>query len=174
MIQLVLILFLCFVIGLPIVLIFRWLKKKLSKTGNNSLAELDNIETNISADKPKFKFMDDYQMWLSKTEVEKEFLLKDIEVIFEESSDLIKKEMIKQSFTPGSKIIDISYFSGLSEFGSGIITFLIQHENGGEIRSLSINIDLEKMKLVATSNLFHSTGKERYYYLKKNKGLVKI
>ena len=83
--------------------------------------------------------------------------------------------MIKKGFQPGSKIIDIKYFSGLSEFGSGIISYLIQHESGGEIRSLSINLNMDKMTFIPTNNHYHSNGKEKYWYLKgKEKVLMRI
>lgn len=76
--------------------------------------------------------MEDYRMWKGLSESEKKDRLTDIQVIFDYGKDLITEEMIKKGFQSGSKIIDIKYFSGLSEFGSGIVSFLIQHENGGE------------------------------------------
>ena len=109
------------------------------------------------------------------SESEKKDRLTDIQVIFDYGKDLITKEMIKKGFQSGSKIIDIKYFSGLSEFGSGIVSFLIQHENGGEIRELSILLNLKNMEFTATRNGFYSTGKEKYWYLEnKEKSLMQI
>lgn len=115
--------------------------------------------------------MENYQQWKFLKPEEKQIRLMDIQVIFSEAKDLIKEEMIRQGFKPGSKIIDISYFTGLNEFGFTIASFLIQHESGGEIRELTLRIDLEKMKVSSQRNTFFRTGKERYHYLKKNKEL---
>ncbi len=114
-------------------------------------------------------------MWKGLSDSEGKDRLKDIQVIFDYGKDHITKAMIKKGFQPGSKIIDIKYFTGLNEFGFTIASFLIQHEDGGEIRALSINIDMDKMKFTPTNNHFHSNGKEKYWYLKdKNKDLMKI
>jgi hypothetical protein len=43
----------------------------------------------------------------------------------------------------------------------------VQHESGGEIRELTMNIDLKRMEITSNKNHFYSTGKERYDYLKR-------
>jgi len=115
--------------------------------------------------------MERWNQWKSLSPEEKGVRLMDIEVIFREAKDLMIELMIEKGFKPGSKIIDITYFSGLNEFGFAIASFLVQHETGGEIRQLTMNIDLERMKITSNKNHFYSTGKERYHYLKRNKGL---
>lgn len=174
------VLFFLFIIGLPFVLIYKLIisRKKLKidnklKKINIELEHIANLEKNESENE-KFSFMKDYQMWIKLTKKEKEERLTDIDVILKEGNDGIKKEMIQQGFPIGSKIIDISYFTGLSEHGTTITHFIIQHEKGGEIRELGINIDLADNKFVTTSNRYKSSGKERYHYLKKEKGLINI
>jgi len=162
-------------------LVFHWIykrvfkKKKVNKTENKVIFEKQSeFKPSELIKKKDFMFMKDYRMWRSLSEAEKQERLTDIQVIFDYGKDHIKREMIKKDFKPGSKIIDIKYFTGLNEFGFTIITFLIQHEKGGEIRALTINIDLDKMKFTGTNNLFFSTGKEKYHYLKNKKNLMKI
>lgn len=175
MLYIFLILIILFIIGLPFVLIFRWLKRKYTqKTFSTTKNTLHNLPLEIENKEFEYLFMKDYNMWRSLSLEKKKERLMDIEVIFREGKDLIKKEMIKQRFLPGSKIIDIKYFTGLSEHGFTIAGFLIQNEAGGEIRELVINIDLAEMKFVATGNRYHSSGKERYFYLKNRKGLTEI
>lgn len=118
-----------------------------------------------------FKFMEDGKQWKWLSPDEKQIRLMDIEVIFREAKDLIKREMIAQGFKTGSKVIDISYFTGLNENGYALPTFLIQHESGGEIRALSLRIDLARMTISTHMNHFYSNGKERYWYLKRDKKL---
>lgn len=175
MLGIFLILLILFLIGLP----FYWLYKLIFKKKKlNDIKKIPNPEdksefmvSDLIANR-QFLFMEDYRMWKSLSESEKKERLTDIQVIFDYGKDLITKEMIKKGFQTGSKIIDIKYFTGLNEFGFTIASFLIQHENGGEIRALSINIDMDKMKFTATNNYFHSNGKDKYWYLKdKNKEL---
>src|SRR5690606_2668026 len=175
MLGIFLILLILFLIGLP----FYWLYKLIFKKKKlNDIKKIPNPEdksefmvSDLIANR-KFLFMEDYRMWKSLSESEKKERLTDIQVIFNYGKELITKEMIKKGFQTGSKIIDIKYFTGLNEFGFTIASFLIQHENGGEIRALSINIDMDKMKFTATNNYFHSNGKDKYWYLKdKNKEL---
>lgn len=172
------ILVILFFIGLPFVLLYRWIyssKKRKSHTIiEKELSFRTDYKTVNEQQQNTYKFMDDYRMWRNLNPEEKQIRLTDIEVIFNEGKDLIKREMIRKGFPPGSKIIDITYFTGLNEFGFTIATFLIQHESGGEIRALTFNIDLAKMNIRATNNHFYSTGKERYHYLKKEKGLMNI
>jgi len=174
------ILFFFFIIGLPFVLIYRLIvnrkKRKIDTKIKNIDSQLEYIENleKVESENIKFSFMKDYDMWQKLTEKEKEERLMDIQVILNEGNNGIKKEMIRQGFPIGSKIIDISYFTGLSEHGFTITHFIIQHEKGGEIRELGINIDLAKMKFITTSNSYKSSGKERYYYLKKRKGLMNL
>ena len=178
MFGILLILLILFLIGLPFYWFYKLIFKK-KKTEISKEQEIPKIKPEFEASNlitsRKFLFMEDYRMWKNLTESEKKERLTDIQVIFDYGKDHITKEMIKKGFKAGSKIIDIKYFSGLSEFGSGIISFLIQHEEGGEIRELSIRINLKDMKFIATRNAFYSNGKEKYWYLKdKNKDLMKI
>jgi hypothetical protein len=156
------------------VLIYRWLKRKL---GEKPVVTSKNLQYNLPVETQnkefEYTFMKDNTWKILSLEKKKEWLM-DIEVIFREGKYFIKKEMIKQGFQPGSKIIDINYFTGLSEHGFTITGFLIQSEAGGEIRELVINIDLAEMKFVATRNRYHSSGQERYFYLKNRKGLVEV
>ncbi len=178
MLGIFLILLILFLIGLP----FYWLYKLIFKKKKTEVSKKTKIaenkpETKISdlIAERKYLFMEDYKMWKGLSESDKKDRLTDIQVIFDYGKDLITKEMIKKGFQSGSKIIDIKYFSGLSEFGSGIISFLIQHEEGGEIRELSIRINLKDMEFIANRNAFYSNGKEKYWYLKdKDKALMKI
>jgi hypothetical protein len=174
MIYLIFILFFLFLIGSPFVLIFHWLQRKNKKTITTPFINSEDSVLSESHNAIKYSFMEDYKMWKDLSLDEKKVRLMDIDVIFREGKDSIKKEMIKQGFTPGSKIIDINYFTGLSEHGFTITGFLIQNEAGGEIRELVININLEKMEFIATRNLYHSSGQERYYYLKNRKGLIEV
>ena len=173
-----------FIVGLPFVLIYRWIKNSKKRKIASNLKKIDTdinlldilitgLEK-VQSENEKFSFMKDYQMWQNLSEEEKKERLMDIDIILKEGNEGIKKEMIKQGFPIGSKIIDINYFSGLSEHGTAIIGFIIQHETGGEIREVSINIDLAKMEFTTTRNSYKSSGKERYYYLKKRKGLIKV
>ncbi|NRR93574.1 hypothetical protein HSX10_18545 [Winogradskyella undariae] len=178
MLGIFLILLILFLIGLPFYWLYKLIfkKEKIEVIKEPKIAE-NKSETQVSdlITERKFLFMEDYKMWKGLSESEKKDRLTDIKVIFDYGKDLITKEMIKKGFQSGSKIIDIKYFSGLSEFGSGIISFLIQHEEGGEIRALTLRIDLKGMKFTATMNAFHSNGKEKYWYLKdKNKDLMQI
>lgn len=173
-----LILLILFLIGLPFYWIYKLIFKRKKVTKNdpyNVVKDKSEFEPSELIKKTEFMFMNDYRMWKNLSESEKKERLTDIQVIFDYGKDLIKREMIKKGFEPGSKIIDIKYFTGLNEFGFTIATFLIQHENGGEIRALTINIDMNKMKFTATNNHFFSNGKEKYWYLKdKKKNLMKI
>ncbi|QQY81620.1 hypothetical protein JJL45_11875 [Tamlana sp. s12] len=174
----ILLLLISFLIGLPFYWLYKFIfkKKKIDIINEAKIAEI-NSETKIqdSISERKYLFMEDYKMWKGLSISEKKDRLTDIQVIFDYGKELITKEMIKKGFQSGSKIIDIKYFSGLSEFGSGIISFLIQHEEGGEIRELSIRLNLKDMEFIATRNSFYSNGKEKYWYLKdKNKDLMKI
>lgn len=172
-----LILIILLLIGLPLYWIYKLIfkKKRVYYNDRQYISEKKSeFEPSNLIKKNKFLFMDDYRMWKSLSESEKKERLTDIQVIFDYGKDHIKREMIKKGFKPGSKIIDIKYFTGLNEFGFTIITFLIQHENGEEIRALTINIDLDKMKFTATNNRFYSTGKEKYHYLKNKKNLMNI
>lgn len=178
MLGILLILLILFLVGLPFYWLYKLIfkKKKINavKKTTNPEDKSEFIVSDLIANR-KFLFMEDYRMWKSLTESEKKERLTDIQVIFDYGKDLITKEMIKKGFQTGSKIIDIKYFTGLNEFGFTIASFLIQHENGGEIRALSINIDMDKMKFTATNNHFYSNGKEKYWYLKdKNKDLMRI
>ena len=116
-----------------------------------------------------FKFMESFSQWKSLSPEEKQIRLQDIEVIFREAKDLITKALIEKGFKPGSKIIDITSFTGLNEFGFTIASFLVQHQDGGEIRNPSMKIDLKRMDVRIHINQFYSNGKERYWYLKRNK-----
>jgi hypothetical protein len=178
MLGIFLILLILFLIGLPFYWLYKLIfKKKKIEVSKKSKAAENKSETKISdlIAERKYLFMEDYKMWKGLSESEKKDRLTDIQVIFDYGKDLITKEMIKKEFQSGSKITDIKYFSGLSEFGSGIISFLIQHEEGGEIRELSLRINLKDMEFIATGNAFYSNGKEKYRYLKdKNKDLMKI
>jgi len=167
-----------FLIGLPFYWLYKLIFKKkkitVSKEQKNTLNKSETKVSDLFVNR-KFLFMEDYNMWKGLTESEKKDRLTDIQVIFDYGKDLITKEMIKKGFLSGSKIIDIKYFSGLSEFGSAIVSFLIQHEERGEIRALSIRVDLKKMEFIASNSSFHSTGKEKYWYLRdKEKDLMKI
>lgn len=166
-----------FLIGLPFYLIYKLIfkKKEIINTHEQNISEkiLEFAPPEL-IEKPEYLFMSDPVMWKRLSETERQERLTDIQVIFDYGKDHIKREMIKKGFSPGSKIIDIKRFTGLNEFGFTITTFLIQHENGGEIRALSININLDKMKFTATNNHFHSTGKEKYHYLKNKKNLMEI
>ncbi|TXD48111.1 hypothetical protein [Polaribacter sp. IC063] len=178
MLGIILFLLISFLIGLPFYWLYKLIfkKKKIDVNKEPKIAE-NKSETKVSdlIAERKYLFMEDYKMWKGLSESEKKDRLTDIQVIFDYGKDLITKEMIKKGFQSGSKIIDIKYFSGLSEFGSGIVSFLIQHEEGGEIRELSIRINLKDMEFIATRNGFYSNGKEKYWYLKdKNKDLMKI
>ena len=178
MLGIFLILLILFLIGLPFYWLYKLIfkKKKLNviKKTPNPEDKSEFVVSDLIANR-KFLFMEDYRMWKSLSESEKKERLTDIQVIFDYGKDLITKEMIKKGFQTGSKIIDIKYFTGLNEFGFTIASFLIQHENGGEIRALSINIDMDKMKFTATNNHFHNNGKEKYWYLKdKNNDLMRI
>ena len=115
--------------------------------------------------------MESWPQWKDLTPEEKQIRLMDIEVIFREAKHLITKVMIDKGFKPGSKIIDITYFTGLNQFGFTIASFLVQHESGGEIRQLTLKIDLGKMDVRVHMNHFYSNGKERYWYLKRDKRL---
>ena len=159
-----------------------WLYKLIFKSGksktnhqNEDHSKTKHVGHVNSFANQQFKFMEDYRMWKNLSVNEKNSRLTDIKVIFDYGKEHIKKAMIKKGFKSGSKIIDISYFCGLNEFGSAIIHFLIQHENGGEIRELSININMDKMEFIPTCNLFYSNGKEKYWYLKgKNKDIMNL
>ncbi|MFV5701059.1 hypothetical protein ACM55F_04215 [Flavobacterium sp. XS2P12] len=170
------ILIILFLIGLPFVLVYRLIIKLYG--GKKPKKGIENFESNFKFEKTnliiEYAFMKDYGMWINLKEEERKERLMDIDVIFRETKDLLKKEMINQGFKIGSKIIDIKYFTGLSEYGHTITGFLIQNENGGEIRELTVQIDLEKMKLNTIRNSYHSSGKERYFYLKNRKGLIEI
>jgi len=170
------ILIILLIIGLPFALVYRLIIKLYIK--KNPKKDIENFQSNFKFEKTnlitEYAFMKDYRMWINLTEEERKERLIDIEVIFTEAKDLLKKEMINQGFTKGSKVIDIKYFTGLSEYGHTIIGFLIQNQNGGEIRELTVQINLEKMKLNTVGNSYHSSGKERYFYLKNRKGLVEI
>lgn len=178
MLEIILFLLILFLIGLPFYWLYKLIfkKKKLDTHKESKIAEnKTEIEVSDLIANRKFLFMEDYRMWKNLTESQKKERLTDIQVIFDYGKDHITKEMIKKGFQPGSKIIDIKYFTGLNEFGFTIASFLIQHESGGEIRALSINIDMNKMKFTATNNHFYSNGKEKYWYLKdKNKDLMQI
>ena len=175
MLYIFLILIFLFLFGLPFVLIFRWLKRKYAKkTFSASENTQPNLPIEYQNNEFEYMFMKDFAMWKNLSLEKKQERLMDIDVIFREGKELIKKEMIKQGFLPGSKIIDIKYFTGLSEHGFTITGFLIQNEAGGEIRELVININLAEMKFVATGNRYHSSGKERYFYLKNRKDLAEI
>lgn len=169
MLGIFLFLLISFLIGLPIYWLFKLVFKKktinFSKDPEIEEIKVENKFSDLIAE-PKFLFMEDHRMWIGLSESEKKDRLTDIKVIFDYGKDLITKEMIKKGFQSGSKIIDIKYFSGLSEFASGIVSYLIQHKEGGEIRELAIRINLKDMEFIATSNRFHSTGKEKYWYLK--------
>ena len=178
MLGIILFLLISFLIGLPFYWLYKLIfkKKKIDINKEPKVAE-NKSETKITdlISQRKYLFMEDYKMWKGLSISEKKDRLTDIQVIFDYGKDLITKEMIKKGFQSGSKIIDIKYFSGLSEFGSGIISFLIQHEEGGEIRELTIRLNLKDMEFIATRNSFYSNGKEKYWYLKdKNKDLMKI
>lgn len=178
MLYILVIILILFLIGLPFLLLFKWIYRSLKPKQNNKIEkefrfQTDN-KTECTLQQNTHKFMEDYQMWKNLTAEEKQIRLMDIEVIFKVGKDMLKKEMIRKGFPAGSKIIDITYFTGLSEFGFTISTFLIQHESGGEIRALTFNIDLARMNILATNNHFYSSGKERYHYLKKEKGLMNI
>ena len=111
--------------------------------------------------------MERWKQWKDLSPEEKGIRLNDIEVIFTEAKDLMKEVMIQKGFKPGTKIIDITYFTGLNEHGFTIASFLVQHEGVGEIRELTMNIDLKRMEITSNKNHFYSTGKERYDYLKR-------
>src|SRR5690606_15047697 len=169
-----LILIILFLIGLPLHRMSKKEKTEMSKEQETQKIKSQFEISSLIANR-KFLFMEDYRMWKSLTEPERKERLTDIQVIFDHGKDLLTKEMIKQGFQTGSKIIDIKYFTGLNEFGFTITSFLIQHENGGEIRALTVNIDMDKMIFTATNNRFHSNGKEKYWYLKDmNKDLMQI
>ena len=107
----------------------RYKKKKVNKTDKQIIPEKKSeFEPSNLIKKSEFLFMDSHRMWKNLSESGKKERLTDIQVIFDYGKDHIKKEMIKKGFEPGSKIFDISYFTGLSEFGTTITTFLIQHE----------------------------------------------
>ncbi|MBV7269576.1 MULTISPECIES: hypothetical protein [Flavobacteriaceae] len=172
-----LILLILFFLGLP----FYWIYKLISKKKKGNKTNVQNLskdESKFEASdlirKTKFMFMDDYRMWTKLSEAERKERLNDIQVIFDYGKDHITREMIKKGFEPGSKIIDIKYFTGLSEHGFTISTFIIQHKDGGEIRALTMNIDLKKMEFKATRNAYFSSGKEKYYYLKDRENLMEI
>jgi|GEM_PF-5740257 len=172
-----LILLILFFLGLPFYWIYKLISKK--KKGNktnvqNILKDKSKFEASDLIKKTKFTFMDDYRMWTKLSEAERKERLNDIQVIFDYGKDHITREMIKKGFEPGSKIIDIKYFTGLSEHGFTISTFIIQHKDGGEIRALTMNIDLKKMEFKATRNAYFSSGKEKYYYLKDRENLMEI
>jgi hypothetical protein len=174
-----LILIILFFIGLPFYWIYKLIfkKKKINKIDKQNLLKKESnseFEPSELVKKTDFMFMDDYRMWKSLSESEKKERLTDIQVIFDYGKDHITKEMIKKDFQPGSKIIDIKNFTGLSEHGFTITTFIIQHKDGGEIRALTMNINLEKMEFKATRNAYFSSGKEKYYYLKDRESLMKI
>src|SRR5690554_6851342 len=137
MLGIILFLLISFLIGLPFYWLYKLIfkKKKIDINKEPKVAE-NKSETKITdlISQRKYLFMEDYKMWKGLSISEKKDRLTDIQVIFDYGKDLITKEMIKKGFQSGSKIIDIKYFSGLSEFGSGIISFLIQHEEGGDIR----------------------------------------
>lgn len=178
MLGILLILLILFLIGLPFYWLYKLIfkKKKPEKNQEQKIPEnKSEFEITDLITGRKFLFMEDYRMWKRLSDSEKKDRLQDIQVIFDYGKDHITKAMIKKGFQPGSKIIDIKYFTGLNEFGFTIATFLIQHENGGEIRALSININMDKMTFTPTNNHFHSNGKEKYWYLKdKKKDLMKI
>lgn len=175
---LLILLILCF-IGLPLYWIYKLIfkKKKNIKTDKQNVQKKESdseFEPSELIKKTDFMFMEDYRMWKNLSESEKKERLTDIQVIFDYGKDHITREMIKKEFQPGSKIIDIKYFTGLSEHGFTITTFIIQHKDGGEIRALTMNIDLKKMEFKATRNAYFSSGKEKYYYLKDRESLMKI
>ncbi|MCX7549165.1 hypothetical protein OS188_14505 [Xanthomarina sp. F1114] len=180
MIEILLILLILFFMGLPFYWIYKLVfkKKKIIKADKQNTEEKKSeseFEPSELIKKADFMFMQDYRMWKNLSESKKKERLTDIQVIFDYGKDHLKREMIKKGFEPGSKIIDIKYFTGLNEFGFTIATFLIQHEKGGEIRALTVNIDMDKMNFTATNNHFFSNGKEKYWYLKeKKKDLMKI
>ena len=174
-----------FFIGYLLILLFKLLfkKQKSKKVASNPDNRIEkNQENEVRFEKidsirgRSFLFMDRlYNMKTSETE--KQEHLTDLKVIFEHGKDLLKREMIKSGFKAGSKIIDVKKFEGLDENGRTVITVLIQHENGGEIRSLQVGLNLDKMTSWTHefSNQYHSNGKEKYWYLENKKaGLMKI
>ena len=178
MFGIILFLLISFLIGLPFYWLYKLIfkKKKINVSKELEIAKNESeVENSDLIAERKYLFMEDYRMWKGLSDSEKKERLQDIQVIFDYGKDHITKAMIKKGFQPGSKIIDIKYFTGLNEFGFTIASFLIQHENGGEIRALSINIDMDKMEFTPTNNHFYSNGKEKYWYLKdKNKDIMKI
>lgn len=173
MIYIIIFLFGFFLICLPLYWIYKLIINLKQKKTTQQFEENDQINIK-STNHHVFMFMDDYRMWKNLTEEDKKIRLMDLDVILKEGKDELKNEMIRQGFQVGSKIIDVKYFTGLTEHGFTITGFLIQHENGGEIRELTINIDLAQMKFHTTRNSYFNSGRERYYYLKKRKGLVEI
>ena len=178
MLEIFLFLLFSFLIGLPFIWLYKLIfrkKKPKEKEGmeeNYYKYQFDNSDLIVNQ---KYLFMENFRLWGNLSDSEREERLQDIKVIFDYGKDHIKEAMIRKGFQPGSKIIDISYFTGLNENGFTISSFLVQHEDGGEIRELSINIDMDKMKFTPTNDHFHSNGKEKYWYLKeKNKGIMKI
>lgn len=173
--QIVLFIIMFFILISPFIILFKWINKTfLKKDKYLQRNKIVNYSSNDFDKKIEYTFMNDYRMWKNLTNEEKESRMKDLEVIFQVGKEHIKKEMITQGFLPGSKIIDIKYFCGLSEHGFTIAGFLIQNENGGEIRELVLDIDLAKMNFRTSRNIYHSSGKEKYYYLKNDNSLVKI
>jgi hypothetical protein len=178
MLEIILFFLITSLIGLP----FYWLYKIILKKNKITLDENQKNAESITGSEisdlivqRQYLFMEDYEMWQSLSDSEKKDRLKDIQVIFDYGKNQITRAMIEKGFQPGSKIIDIKYFTGLSQFGTTISSFLIQHEDGGEIRELTINIDMDKMKFIPIKNHFYSNGKEKYWYLKdKNKELMKM
>ena len=142
---------------------------KPNSNTNSQKSQFNNHQPNQL---PNYLFMKDNSLWVFKKEEQKKILLQDLEVLLEHGKEGIKKALIENGFEPGTKIIDIKRFTGLSEHGFTITTFLVQNENGGEIRAVSINIDLGKMTFKVTMNNYFSSGKEPYFYLKKEKGIV--
>lgn len=172
---LLILLFFLLIVGLPFVLLYKWINKKKNPEKKEEIENSHiNLLINSDDEQVQYSFMKDYKMWKNLSIKERKERLEDIDVVFREGKNSIKKEMISQGFKPGSKIIDIKYFSGLTEHGFTIIGLLIQNEVGGEIRELVLDIDLAKMDFRTSRNLYHSSGKERYYYLKNRKDLMQL
>ena len=133
MIEILLILLILFFIGVPFYWVYKIvINKKNIKTDKLKDEKKETENASIHSELIKttdFMFMEDYRMWKDLSVSQKKERLTDIQVIFDYGKDHLKKEMIKKGFEPGTKIIDIKYFTGLNEFGFTIATFLIQHEN---------------------------------------------
>lgn len=162
------VLFVLFLIGLPFVLVYRWISSKSKNRVDTS--KVHNGESDI-LNKAFFSFMKKIDFRLGLNEEKKQEILVDLGVLLNEGYDLIKKELIIQGFPKGTKIIDITYFDGLSEHGFTITTFLVQSVLGSEIREVTMNINLSELTTETTGNDYFSSGKEKYYYLKREEGL---